>query len=186
MQEQGQRVRAGQALGELADPRALDDLLKLASDETNALQAVASEAIGHLGATEKAGDIFRLLERYSRGGPMCAAALKGLRWLGTHDAWRLIRERAADLYFNARPVAVELVGYNDHQSTRHLLTRLLAEEQNFHPVVNNALQAARRLWGEESLEPDYALLQNHKVNAHQVRASLDRVCAKGSGDRILE
>ncbi len=183
MQDQGQRERAVLALGELADRRALDSLLKLASDETNALQAAASEAIGHLGQTERASDIYQLLERYSRGGPMWPAALKGLRWLDTPDAWRLIRERAADNFFSGRNLAVSLLGNNDDPATRELLVRTISEADP--NLVEVAVKAARRIWGEDSLEPDYARIQHQKLNINALRQSLDRVCDKGTGERIL-
>jgi ParB family chromosome partitioning protein len=183
MQDQSQRERAVLALGELGDRRALDTLLKLASEEANPLQAAASEAIGHLGKSDRVADIYQLLERYSRGGSMCSAALKGLRWLDTPDSWKLIRERAADSFFSARALAVSLLGNNDDQATREVILNLLANDNT---VINQAIEAARKLWGAESLEPDYALVQNNKLNAYQKRDPLDRVCNRGDATRIID
>src|SRR5205823_11828208 len=138
-------------------------------------------ALGHLGKTNKAEEIFKLLERHARGqGGVAANALKGLRWLNTHAGWQLIRQRAADPGFWQRNVAVQLLGYNDDPGTRNLLLRLLAQEGNWN-VVNAALTSARRLWGVGSLEPDYALIQNRSAPAHanEVRDALKRVCELG-------
>jgi ParB family chromosome partitioning protein len=53
-------------------------------------------------------------------------------------------------------------------------------------VVNNAKTSARRLWGEDSLEPDYAILQNKHVSSYHAADSLQRVAEKGDSGRILE
>ncbi len=61
------RRRAVIALGELADERALDVLLKLAAEDGHALQEQALEAIGHMGRSSRADEISKLLERYAKG-----------------------------------------------------------------------------------------------------------------------
>jgi ParB family chromosome partitioning protein len=184
-----QRQRAVRALGELGDVRALDPLLKWANEQGHVLQAVAAEALGHLGRSEKAEEIFKLLERLAKGnGNMAGNALRGLRWLNTHAGWQLIRERALDPalgYF--RGATVELLGNNDDPATRDLLVRLLAAEQD-QQAFTMGVQAARRLWGPDSLEPDYALLQNRRANKLQVpfKDSLPRVAERGEPKRIFE
>ncbi|HYT91801.1 MAG TPA: HEAT repeat domain-containing protein, partial [Gemmataceae bacterium] len=106
------RQRAVRALGELSDLRALDTLLRLASEDGHALQEEAAEALGHLGKSDKAEEIFKLLERFARGqGGVAAMALKGLRWLNTHAGWQMIRTRATDPTFPRRDIAVDLLGY---------------------------------------------------------------------------
>src|SRR5439155_27349138 len=65
----GMRMRAVLALGELADECALETLLRLAGEDGHALQEVAAEAIGHLGRSSKAEEIFQLLERHARRTP---------------------------------------------------------------------------------------------------------------------
>jgi ParB family transcriptional regulator, chromosome partitioning protein len=182
------RKRAVKALGELGDVRALDTLLRLANEDGHALQEEAAAALGHLGKSDKAEEIFKLLERFARGqGGVAANALRGLRWLNTHAGWQLIRQRAADLGFWQRNTAVQLLGYNDDPATRDLLLRLLAEDNNW-TVGSVALTSARRLWGAESLEPDYATIQNRFAPAHanEIRDALKRVCEKGDARRIFE
>src|SRR5262249_11380532 len=91
------RRRAVLALGELADERALDPLMKLGAEDGHALQEPAAEAIGHFGRSARAGEVFRILERNVKGPQGVAqSALKGLRWFDTRAGWQLIRRRAAD------------------------------------------------------------------------------------------
>jgi ParB family chromosome partitioning protein len=180
------RARAVRALGELADPRALDGLLKVANDNRHPAQDVAAEALGHLGRSEKAEEIFKLLERFGKENTRVAEkALRGLRWLNTRAGWQLIRQRAEELAFFYRPTAVDLLGYNDDPATRDLLLRLLAEDANW-AVVLAALTGARRLWGKEALEPDYALLRNPQFRrAGDAEESLKRVCEKGEPAQVF-
>jgi ParB family chromosome partitioning protein len=187
MTDFGLRQRAVSALGELADARGLDVLLRLAGEDGHALQEAAAEAIGHLGKSEKAEDIYKLLERFARGrGGVAENALKGLRWLDTHAGWQLIRRRAMDPTFEYRSTAVDLLGYNDDPATRDLLLRLLAGDDDWSGVWP-ALTSARRLWGEQSLEPDYALLQNRVYDAEEeLEESLKRVCERGDSRRLFE
>ncbi len=181
------RERAVSALGELADERALDTLLKLAAEEGHALQDAAAEAIGHLGRSDKAGEIFRLLERHARSdGSIAETALRGLRWLNTADAWKLIRRRAAEPEFSYQETTWELLGYNDDPATRDLLRRLLSSIASW-VDVEELMTSARRLWGRDSLEPDYALLQNPSISyADEFEESLKRICRQGEPRRIFE
>ncbi|MBI1914559.1 MAG: HEAT repeat domain-containing protein, partial [Planctomycetes bacterium] len=178
-----QRERAILALGELADPRALDTLLKHANDPESPLKDAAAEALGHMGRSDKAAEIFKLLERFARLNESVAInALKGLRWFNTHNAWLLIRQRATDTSFDWSGAAVEMLGFNDDPATRDLLLKLLSTDEE----VVHAKTSARRLWGEESLEPDYAILQNKHVSSYDASDSLKRVSEKGDSGRILE
>lgn len=182
------RQRAVRALGELGDARALDTLLRLANEDGHALQEQAAEALGHLGKSDKAEEIFKLLERFGRGqGGVAANALRGLRWLNTHAGWQLIRARALDAAFWQRVIAVQLLGEHDDPATRDVLLRLLAEDNNA-AVVSAARTAARKLWGPEALDPDYALLQNRspQLNNNEFEDSLKRVCERGDTRRIFE
>jgi ParB family chromosome partitioning protein len=180
------RQRAVRALGELADLRALDALLKLANDATHVLQQVAAEAVGHLGQSDKAEEIFKLLERFAKGQSALAAfAMRGLRWLNTYTGWQLIRQRAADTTCSVRQTAVEMLGYNDDPASRDLLIRLLSGDSNM-SAVQMALTSARRVWGKESLDPDYALLQNSRAFDATVADPLKRVCEGGEARRLFE
>lgn len=181
------RKRAVAALGELGDLRALELLLKYANDPTQPLQQEASEALGHMGRSPQADEITKLLERYARGYDRLALnALKGLRWLDTTAAWQLIRKRAVDVGFSFRSAVVELLGANDEPATRDLLLKLLADDRT-PGVVQSALIAARKLWPEDSLEPDYALLKNATAGkGEHVTFCLERVTQRGEPRRIFE
>jgi ParB family chromosome partitioning protein len=191
------RQRAVAALGELADPRALDILLRLAGEEGHALQDAAAEAIGHLGKSEKAEQIFQLLERFAKGnGNATGNALRGLRWFNTVAGWQLIRKRATDSGCYFRETAIEMLGHNDDLATRDLLLKMLAAEDD-PDLVEKTRQSAGRLFGEGSLEMDYALLQNAMIedaledpysgleNLDAAKV-LERVGEKGEARRIFE
>jgi ParB family chromosome partitioning protein len=183
----GIRHRAVQALGELADERAFEVLLKLAGEDGHALQERAAEAIGHLGRSSKADEVFKLLERLAKRDTGVAwHALKGLRWLDTRAGWQVIRARVADLSYPFRVQAVEVLGYNDDPATRDLLLRLLAEEEA-DKLVGAAMAAARRLWGRDGLEPDFAVLQNEGVvDLDDYDELVQNVCKRGDPRRLLE
>ena len=170
-----------QALGELADVRSLDTLLRLANEEGHALQDEAAEAIGHMGKSDKAETIFRLLERFAKSnGSVGESAIKGLRWFNTRDGWNLIREQAANANCWFRAVAIEQLGYHDDPATRDLLLRFLAEEEDMEAVLVEGLESARRLWGKDALEPDFALLRNVRVDEEkEFDEALERVCERG-------
>ncbi len=182
------RRRAVFALGELGDARALDLLLKLASDHEHALQDVAAEAIGHLGKSPKADDIFKLLKQLAEGGGRAASieALRGLRWFNTNDAWQLIRTSFETDSYHTACVALELLGYNDAPETRDLLLHTIATQEEGYAQV--ALIAARRIFGTESLQPDYAWLKNDLLEDlvdPVVGCALQRVCERGEPAQML-
>jgi ParB family chromosome partitioning protein len=159
------RRRAVVALGELEDPRAFDRVLQLAGESGHALQDVAAEAIGHLGRGPRATDVFKLLDRQSRSpGSVAAMALRGLRWLGTREAWARIREvadpgaHAEDSRPDLVPIALDLLAFDDEPATRDLLLRHLRETS--WPEYYMALRSARKLFGPEAIEPDEAAVQN--------------------------
>ncbi len=179
------RQRAVRALGELGDARALDLLLKIVNEPGHVLQEEAAEALGHLGRSAKADEILHLLEGLARGNDRVAArALKGLRWLDHPDGWQLIRRRAGAASDPLQDEAVELIGHHDDPAVRDLLPRLLAGTDDI-SVFEAALVAARRLWGPDSLEPDYAALQNADW-AETEDDVLRRVRERGDARRLLE
>ena len=180
------RRRAISALGELADERALDVLLKLAGEDGNALQEPALVAIGHFGRSARSDEVFKVLGRYARLDTGVGwHALNGLRWLGTRAAWQIIRECVADLGRGLRANAIELLGHDNDPATRDLLLRILSGD---HPnVAQWAIQVARRVFGPDSLEPDYAILQNNFVaRSNEARELLGRVLDRGEPRRIFE
>ena len=188
------RRRAVEALGQLADERALDVLLRLANDEGHALQAEAAEAIGHLGRSSKTVEIFKLLERLAQGsGGMAVTAVKGLRWFNTRAGWEVIQRVALNKdcwNTELRHTAFLTLGYHDEPAVRDLLVRWLASnEPNLHPsTAEYALRSARRLFGPDSLEPDYAILRNGEgfPDADEVDTALKRVGERGEVDRIFD
>jgi ParB family chromosome partitioning protein len=179
------RQRAVRALGELGDPRALDLLLKIVNDPEHVLRDEAAEALGHMGRSPKAEEILRLLTDLARGG-VAEGALRGLRWFDHPDGWQLIRRRAAEAGSPLQETAVELLGFNDDPATRDLLLRLLAET-NDPGVAQFALGSARRLWGNDSPEPDYAAVQNRDVlDDEEYEELLKRLRERGDARRLLE
>ncbi len=181
------RRRAVLALGELADDRALDVLLKLASEDGHALQGQALEAIGHLRRSSRAEEIFKLLDRFARRDTAIGlSALKGLRWLDARAGWQVLRQQVAEPLYQHRVAAVDLLGHDDDPATRDLLLRLLAADRH-RGVVVPAMAIARRLFGPDSLEPDYAVLRNFLVKTLEGYATiLDRARDRGEPVRLFE
>lgn len=184
------RRRAVLAVGELADQRAMEVLLKLASDDVHALQDVAAEAIGHLGQSDKADKILELLLRLAKStGSVALPAVVGLRWLNLPKGWDLLRAMARDpaMSGTAMECLVEQLGYNDNPATRDLLLEILAGSE----FIETALPAARRLFGMDSLEPDYAVMRAQYEDGldddiEREHGCLRRVCERGDPARIFE
>ncbi len=188
----GMRGRAVAALGELGDARGLDLLLKLAGEDGHALQEPAAEAIGHLRRSPAADRIGRLLERLAKGnGGVARRALVGLRWFDSPEGWQLLRRRAADQQsWHIRQTAVEQLGRRDDPANRDALMKALRTDTDG-DVLEKAFAAARRLWGPDSLEPHFALIQNSR--ADDITDDTDRygedvlkaVCDRGDALEIL-
>jgi hypothetical protein len=66
LQDVALRRRAVEATGALGDARALDPLLKIATEDEHVLQDAAAEALGRLGRSPAAGEVFKLLERLAK------------------------------------------------------------------------------------------------------------------------
>lgn len=185
------RQYAVQALGELGDERALDTLLRLAKDDEHALQESAAEAIGHLGPSEQAEAIFELLKRFvtsDRWG-LVINALHGLRYFDTRAGWQLVREKAADPHFFGRETALEMLGFHDDPTSKDLLLAVLAEEDaSYYRWGKEALNSARRLFGGDSLAPDYAFLRcgvEPYDDDNDFSQSLQRVSKTGDAHEIF-
>jgi ParB family chromosome partitioning protein len=182
----GLQSRAVRALGELGDARAYDLLNKIANDPEHSLRQEAIEAIGHLGRSTHADDILRMLLPLARqNDPSAMPALRGLRWLDHPDGWQLILRRAQDKNLFFQNEIVELLGHHDEPGTRDVLMRILAETEN-ETVFEAALKAARRLWGGDSLEPDYAGIRNRNVDRDALEDLFNRLRERGDARRLLE
>ena len=190
------RKRAVLALGELADERSLEVLLNLAGTDGHALQDVAAQAIGHLGKSERADEIFDRLKALSaRSGSVSINAIVGLRWFDTPAGWDLIREKANEFADNSDylPRVIRQLGYNDDAATQEILLRTIKNSYDEEPIFAIAMKAARRSFGAESLEPDYAVLDPDRglegdlvAQQHELtKSAIDRVYAQGEPDRIL-
>jgi ParB family chromosome partitioning protein len=179
------RQRAVNALGELGDPRALDLLLKIVNDPVHELRPQATEAIGRMSRSAKASEILSLLSGLARSSDHLAEfALRGLRWFDHPEGWQLIRRQAADDHIPFRETAVELLGYNDDPATRDLLLRLLAD-RDLAWLLDTTLKSARRLWGQDSLEPDYAAIRNEDIG-EETDELFRRLQERGDARRMLE
>src|SRR5262249_9635488 len=199
LEDVGLRQRAVTALGELGDARAVDRLVQLAGEEGHALQEAAAEAVGHLKRSPQADNIFRLLERLAKGtGGVAQRALVGLRYFDTPSAWDIIRAKLAAKARNwaaehAKQAAADQLGFNDDPATRHLLMKGLRTESDS-DIVAATFTSARRLWGKDSLDPHYHVIQN--PNGDDFLDSLDSedalegvvktVAEKGDALRIME
>ena len=186
------RERAVVALGELADPRSVDTLLKLAAEEGHALQEAAAEAIGHLGKSAKAEEVSKTLLRLakSRMSGVAARAIVGLRYLDSIDGWRLVRTLAKSRNFDVQLAACEQLGYNDDPATRALLLDVMRTAGD-EDIFGAALDSARRLFGPESVEPYYAALTVPDIAEMGWEDDngidpVDFACDKGDPLRLLE
>ncbi|MHC5544376.1 hypothetical protein ACYOEI_39610, partial [Singulisphaera rosea] len=143
--------------------------------------------IGHMGRSSRAEEIFAILKRHAKSdGSVARAALIGLRWFNTHPGWDLVREHAAEVGRPYRETATELLGYDDEPATRDLLLRMLSGNCDT-PDLDTALTSARRLWGKDALEPDYALLSNDEPDSvDDLDAIVERVRTRGEPGRIFE
>ena len=196
LEDQSHRVRAVQALGELGDPRSVDKLLALASEDGNPLQEAATEAIGHLKKSAQAENIFRLLEKQAKGqGNLTQRALVGLRWYDTPSGWDIVRAKLGMKGYGwyverIKATAAEQLGYNDDPATRDLLLKTVRTVTD-NSVALAAYASARRIFGKDSLEPNYTLIQNPQANSFvnnvsEDNGALEPVVKKGDALRIME
>lgn len=178
------RVRAVRALGKLADPRALDPLLRLVNEDGHALQEEAAEAIGHLRSTPKAAQIEALLLRLAQGsGGVARQALTGLRWFDSRAGWSLIRSRAADLDAAIRVKVAELLAHDPDPASREALIQRIEQDHDV-SVARRAAQSLRALDGPEALEPDYVLLRARFGGLEE--RTVQRLKERGDPGRILD
>ena len=182
--ELDERRRAVRALGKLADPRGLDPLLRLVNEDGHALQDEAAEALGHLKATPKGPQIEAILLRLAAGsGDVARQALAGLRWFDSLEGWRLVRERAKDDDAQVRLRIVEILAYDRDPASRAALLDRLENEDDYR-VARKAAESLRRLDGDDSLEPDYALACAAYANLEP--RTVERLRERGDAARLLD
>ncbi|MBA4188823.1 MAG: hypothetical protein C0467_12565 [Planctomycetaceae bacterium] len=196
LEDTAHRTRAVQALGELGDPRSVDKLLTLAAEDGNPLQDAAAEAIGHPKNSPQADKVFQTLERLAKGtSNVSRRALIGLRWYDTPAGWDLVRSRlnAKGGYYQVRGIkqtVAEQLGFNDDPATREALLKLIRTDGD-NELVAAAFGSARRLWGRDSLDPHYHLLQNGRASA-QIKTpgddedAIEAVVKRGDPLRIMQ
>ena len=184
MSDLGLRIRAIEALGELANPRALDLLVKIAGDDLHALQGPATTAIGHLSETDRAEEIFAILKRLvAEPSTSKRSALIGLRHFGSAEAWDLLREHAKSSGDDT--TALIQLSYNDDEANRELFLDALS---GFHGTWE-VFQASRRLFGIDSVEPDCALLRSdegYDMAWESEFRCVARICQHGEAAEILK
>ena len=170
----------------------------LATEDGHPLQEAATEAVGHLKKSPQADAVFRLLEKHAKGqGSVAQRALVGLRWFDTPGGWEIVRSKlakpSAGGYSSQRNLikrtASEQLGYNDDPASRDLLLKVLRTERDS-DIVPAAFTSARRLFGKDSLEPHYHVVQG--ANAVYLLESqppladvLETVVKKGDALRIM-
>jgi ParB family chromosome partitioning protein len=160
------RQNAVLALGELADPRAVDVLLRFAGENGHALQEAAAEALGHMRKSPRAEEIGKLLDRLAKS-PMdgvARRALIGLRWFDSPAGWTLIRTATRSPNWRTRMAAVEQLGHDSNPASRDAILDRLRKDSDS-DVANAAFDAAVKAFGHGSLEPYYAALETTEDRA---------------------
>ena len=188
MEDYDQRRRAIYALGQLGDPQALELLLEIVQDEESFLRPPAAEAIGHMAKADRADDVFKLLVGLDQSNyDLAKSALTGLRYFNTREAWRVIRKRAREGAWWLRQHAAEMLGYNDDKANVELLERIITSgEEDDSDVVDTAATSLRRIYGPESLEPDYILVQSEFTWLDAQEGMIKRLRERGDAARLLE
>lgn len=186
MEDYDHRRRAILALGKLGDIQALDLLLTQLQDEYSNLKAPAAEAIGHMSKSERADEIFKLLVGLTQGGyDVAESAMTGLRWFNTPESWRVIRARASDGGWWIRQRAARLLQHNPDAANIEMLTKLVRDDSDS-DVVTAAAESLRKIYGPESLEPDYILVQSSFNWLEAQKNTVERLRSQGEVKRILE
>jgi HEAT repeat protein len=182
--ELDERRRAVRALGKLADPRGLDPLLRLVNEDGHALQEEAAEALGHLKATPKGPQIEAILLRLAAGnGGVAGQALAGLRWFDSLEGWRLVRERVEDDDARIRLQVVDILAHDRDPASRAALIDRLENEDDYR-VARKAAESLRKLDGDDSLEPDYAIACAAYGNLEP--RTVERLRERGDAGRLLD
>lgn len=195
-QENGDlRQRAVLALGKLADERALDKLLKLAQDDEHFLSDVAIESIGHMGQSESADKILKLIKARLEDAYYYSEAwknaLNGLRWFNSLSSWQTILATLKHSHWDFRRYAAELLRHWDSEASRDALLKALSQDHDDDVVETayHSLQTLLKPAEDEVSVADLALLQGHHPDAQshvmehvQQHASTSQLLALISAD----
>lgn len=178
------RERAVLALGVLADPSTVDMLLTIANDNGHGLRSPAIEAIGHMSKSDRANEVFDTLKRTVQNFSYDTIenALSGLRWFGTPGAWALLREQALNDNWWVANKAVELLRYDE--DSRDVVAQVLRENDDW-DVGNTAVDSLKHLYGPDSLEPDYLMMQACVDGLDEHEEAFKRLRENGEVGRIL-
>ncbi|MGB1256015.1 MAG: HEAT repeat domain-containing protein [Thiolinea sp.] len=192
-----QRERAVIALGESGDSNVLDKLLDLAEDKEHALNEAAIEAIGHLGQSEHAEKILKLMQQALKNADawsdMNERALSGLRWFNTLASWQTLCEFISNdnSYSSSRGFALKLLRHWDTEFSREILLKTLRENDDW-DEVEIAFDSATYLWqppGDQVSEIDLAFMQGHFAGSHQYFGDekiLQRVLNYANTEQLLD
>ncbi len=188
MESYDDRRRAVFALGELADPTALELLLGLVQDEESDLRPAAAQALGHLSNSERGDQIFKMLLGFAKSdhSDLSRSALTGLRHFNTPDAWRVIRSHAEDEYsWWRRETVAQLLGEYNDPANIELLRQMLFNDDDY-DVIRAAAESLKKLYGPDSLEPDYIFVQAGQLWIEPAEGAVARLCERGEVSRLLE
>lgn len=180
------RIRAVKALGELADEQALDTLLRIVHQPEHALADYCAEAIGHMASSDKAKEIFEVLSSMVKKKKDLDAQvypLAGLRYFNTRESWILIREYAKDGSYVIRQKIAELLQHDDDDASREILIDYVKNDDDF-DVVEEAVKSLRKMYGKDSLEPDYIFLQSPHTELEV--DTMKRISEKGDAGKLME
>ena len=182
--------------------KAYDKLIKLAEDDEHYLQAVASEALGHIaqgGAFEYSSQIFTLLTAQLSDpelqpyNPAITHWLNGLRWLNTSHAWAQIRTHLQrqlheQCLFAPQQHAISLLSHHDSDANKAMLLDILRQDTNQEAILETAYTAAQNLWGNHTdhIYPyDWAAIQNPNEDFALLAAlSLKRIVTHSTIDML--
>lgn len=183
------RQRAVLALGQLAHPRAFDQLLLLAKHEGHALQEQAVEAIGHLKSGPHAEVIFNRLKQIVKADApgLKLHALTGLRWFNSPEAWGLIREQVTSPDWQIPIHAIGLLKHDVDPDAAVKVLRLRLKTESQYYLVQALGQTLKTLLLDQPLEAEYLFLFSPNQNALEtvLPGYLRRISRKGEPERLL-
>jgi ParB family transcriptional regulator, chromosome partitioning protein len=194
--EAPERDRALLALGDLGDPRALEEIEPLVDpdaelgDEDRVLEGTAAEALGiMLGRLESGEDRDRVratVERLAREGRLDIRqrALTGLRRCGDERSRGILEHVAADAldYADARRHAVQQLGGLGHDAAEPVLASLLDEDDGSLRLA--ALAALGRIFSDDRTRVSLLALSSRHTDISEPAASF--LARRGDADSLVE